>query len=100
MLHAYTVWSQYHNQRKFGTDETKENYDNMVKNEKFWGEKFFIDISAMYECEQQIKEITQRLEHLGIKPLVGVNRSAWANSEKAIILKIVIAGKIFQIDEI
>lgn len=92
MLHAYTVWSSYHNQRKFGTDDTKENYEAMMKNEKFWGEKYFIDISAMYECEQQIREINKRLEGLNIKPMVGMNRSGWTNSEKAIILKIVITG--------
>lgn len=100
MLHAYLIWCQCHNQKQFGTDETKEDYENKIKNEKIWGEKFFIDISAMYECHQQIKETTTRLENMGIKPFVGTLKTSWTDTEKTIILKVVIAGNyIHQIEK-
>ncbi len=39
-----------------------------------------------------IAEITMRLERLGVKERMGVNRAKWSAAEKSIILKVVIAG--------
>lgn len=41
-----------------------------------------------------VKEITERLERLGIKECMGVNQATWSPAEKSIILKVVIAGSI------
>lgn len=95
MLHAYKVWSQLHNQKKFGTTDTKENQQKMIRSELEWADKFGIELAALYECQQQIKELEIRLERLKITEPTGVNKVRWSNSEKSIILKVVIAGKIY-----
>lgn len=92
LLHAYTVWEKYHNEKRFGTGRTKEDSEKMKENETKWANRYFLEVAALYECYTQKQEITKRLERLGISPRTGYNRVIWSNSEKSIILKVVIAG--------
>lgn len=59
-----------------------------------WAERYFLSEKSLIEMTMLIDEITQRLDHLGIRERTGVNRAKWSEAEKTIILKVVIAGKI------
>lgn len=97
MLNVYNVWAKLHNQKKFGTDDTRENLEKKRISERLWADKYCIELTALYECQQQIVEIQRRLDRLGIKQPTGVNQVMWTNNEKSVILKIVIAGNMIQL---
>lgn len=92
LLNVFTIWNKLHNEKAFGTDHTNERREQMKQNEKVWASRYFVELSALYECYQQKNEIEQRLQRLGIHHRTGVNRVQWTDNEKAIILKVIIAG--------
>lgn len=92
LLNVFTIWTKLHNEKAFGTDHTLEHREKMKKDEKDWADRHFVELSALYECYQQKSEIEKRLQGLGICQRTGVNRVQWTNNEKAIILKVIIAG--------
>lgn len=95
MLNVYTVWTKLHNERAFGTDHTKESRQKMKMFEQEWANRYYIEVAALYECQQQIEEVGQRLQQMGIQPSTGYNRVRWTENEKAIMLKVVIAGAFY-----
>lgn len=92
MLHAYNAWSHSYHNGIFGEAKTRAQREQMKRNEREWGEKFCLDIDALHDCHVQINEIKHRLERMKIKPGSGLNNVNWDSNEKAIILKVVIAG--------
>ncbi|XP_055325146.1 probable ATP-dependent RNA helicase spindle-E isoform X2 [Sitodiplosis mosellana] len=92
MLHAYNAWSYSHNHSMFGESTTRVARERMKRTEREWADKFCLDIDALHECHVQVNEIKRRLERMKIKSGVGLNYVQWNDNEKAIILKVVIAG--------
>lgn len=92
MLHAYNAWSYSHNHGLFGESNTRAARERMKRNERQWADKFCLDVDALHECHVQVNEIKRRLERMKIKSGVGLNYVQWNDNEKAIILKVVIAG--------
>lgn len=95
MLHAYNAWSYKHNHKFFGESKTRKDREQMKRAEREWGDRFCLDIDALDECHVQVNEIRCRLERMNIKPGIGMNCIQWNDSEKAIILKVVIAGAFY-----
>lgn len=91
MLNAYNVWQKLHNEKAFGSDNTHEAYKRMKHAEELWATRYCLNIGALHECQQQIVEIENRLQHLGIHG----HGSRWNDDEKAIMLKVVIAGSFY-----
>lgn len=87
MLHAYNTWSYARRNGFFGATKRQS--------EREWANKFCLDIDALHECEIQINEIRSRLERMKIKAGQGVNNVQWNDSEKSIILKVVISGAFY-----
>lgn len=92
MLHAYNAWSYSHNHGVFGDSNSRASREQMKRTEREWADKFCLDIDALHECHVQVGEIRNRLERMKIKSGVGINCIQWNANEKAIILKVVIAG--------
>lgn len=92
MLNAYLVWERLHNEKAFGTDNTREKREQMKIAECRWADRHFIELASLYECRQLKLEIEQRLQRLQILPRTGFNRVVWTSNERPIILKVVIAG--------
>lgn len=95
LLNAFTVWTKLHNEKAFGTDHTKESRRKMKLAEQEWANRYFIEVRALYECQQQITEIEQRLRQMGVQASTGYHRVRWTENEKAIILKVIIAGAFY-----
>lgn len=84
ILNAYKIWYQ-NSQQNFLSD------DNSAK---IWAKRYYIQLRSMREMACLIEEIKQRLERLGVREMMGMNRVNWSTKEKAIILKVVISGKL------
>lgn len=84
ILRAFKTWRSKHTQGDFTEDET----------EAAWTRRYKLQIRHLKEIAALVKELTQRLERLGIREQTGVHRATWTQAEKNIILKIVIAGKL------
>lgn len=87
MLHAYNIWCHARRHSFYGPAKRQS--------EREWANKFCLDLDALHECEIQIKEIKSRLERMNIKAGQGLNNVQWGDSEKSIILKVVISGAFY-----
>lgn len=90
ILNAYTVWKMKYNLREFGASRTEQ-----FRSEREFCRKHNLDMRSMNECHQLVQELTQRLAKLGIREQQGVDRIRLTDQEKAIILKMVIAGAFY-----
>lgn len=79
-----------HNQSEFGTSQPEK---RRAENE--FCRKHNLDMRSMNECHHLVEELTQRLEKLGISEAQGVEKVHLTDPEKAIILKVVIAGAFY-----
>lgn len=79
-----------YNQREFGVSRAEQ-----LRHEREFCRAHCLDIRSMNECHQLVQDLTQRLENLGIREDQGVERIRWTDQEKAIILKVVIAGAFY-----
>lgn len=95
MYHVYIAWRSAHNSNAFGTSNNKAERERMKKAEREWADKYRLDMDALNECHVQVNELKARLERLKIQPGSGRNSIQWSASEKAIILKVVIAGAFY-----
>lgn len=95
MYHAYIAWCCAHNSSQFGPSNNKEERKQMKMAEQEWANRYRLDVDALNECHVQVSELKARLERLNIKPGIGLNSIQWSPSEKAIILKVVIAGAFY-----
>lgn len=89
MYNAYEVWCQ-HSRGSSGGDPKGRR-----RQEIEWAEKHCIDLAAMFECKQLVKELGMRLKRLGVIVEHGAKHAQWRQSEKALILKTVIAGAFY-----
>lgn len=63
--------------------------------ERLWANRFFLQVRSLKEMAHLIKEITDRLDRIGIEMPSGVNAVHWTSAELSIVLKCVIAGAFF-----
>lgn len=94
MLNAYNKWSQMHQNKRFGTDATKAERDQMNEREKEWADRYNLEVPALRECETYIKDLHLRLKRLKLKAL-SHEKFKWTDTEKNIILKVVISGAFY-----
>lgn len=79
-----------YNQREFGVSRAEQ-----LRIERAFCREHCLDIRSMNECHQLVEDLTKRLDNLGIREDKGVERIRWTDQEKAIILKVVIAGAFY-----
>lgn len=94
LLNAYNAWSHLHQNGKFGNNNTNEERDKMLRRQKNWAEKYGLELVALYECQQYVKDLYVRLNRLNLKPL-SKGKFQWSDNEKNIILKVVISGAFY-----
>lgn len=95
-LHAYIAWQSAHNSGLFGQNNSgNEARLKMKEAEREWGHKYCLDIDALNECHVQVNELKVRLKAMNIEPSNSTNHTQWNVNEKAIILKVVIAGAFY-----
>lgn len=95
-LHAYVAWRSAHSSGLFGENNGSiETRLQMKESEREWGYKYCLDINALNECHVQVNELKARLEKMNIKASHNINDIEWNANEKAIILKVVIAGAFY-----
>lgn len=90
ILNAYQIWTLKYNQCEFGATRREQ-----LRIESAFCRNHCLDIRSMNECHQLVLELTQRLDKLGIRECQGVDKIHWSDQEKAIILKVVIAGAFY-----
>lgn len=91
MLNAYTAWQQIAEQQR---GQTKYTRGEELLREKAWCDRFGLDLTVLRECQALIKDIKCRLRRLQLIPLQQ-SRAKWADKEKNIMLKVVIAGAFY-----
>lgn len=79
-----------YNLREFGGSRAEQ-----LRSEREFCVKHNLDMRSINECHQMVQELTKRLEKLGICELQGGEKIRWTDAEKAIILKVVIAGSFY-----
>lgn len=95
-LHAYIAWRSAHSSGLFGQNNSSIKARlEMKEAEREWGRKCCLDIDALNECHVQVNELKARLEQMNIQPSNNTNHLQWNANEKAIILKVVIAGAFY-----
>lgn len=90
IYNAYKVWAFKHHQKDFGNTQEEQR-----QAQKAFGLKHSIEIRSLHECHLLVQELKQRLGNLGIEEPTGVNRVAWSDQQKTIILKVVIGGAFY-----
>lgn len=89
MLNAYKIWSLKHHQREFGmTDEQSQR-------EREFCQKHHLNSRSLQECHLLVQELKSRLLGMGIRDLPGPNQIQWNETQKVIILKMVICGAFY-----
>ncbi|KAL1137628.1 hypothetical protein AAG570_009324, partial [Ranatra chinensis] len=87
-LNAYKVWRYQTNSGKFKRSGGL--------NEEDWAKRYFIQLQSMKEVARLEGEVHIRLKNLGIMEMGGDSKITWEDrSEKAIILKFIIAGAFY-----
>lgn len=89
MMNAYKIWQLKHNQNEFGMSGEKR------RREQEFCRKHHLDSRSLQESHLLKQELERRLFHLGIAETNGVNRIRWNDSQKIIILKVVISGAFY-----
>lgn len=92
MLLAYNAWVFACSNQRFGVANDRAAREKMKHAERQWANKYCLDIDALHECYVQVNEIKNRLKRMNIEPSTGIDSIRWNDNEKAIILKVVIAG--------
>lgn len=83
-----------HQNKRFGTDRTKWERDQMNDREKEWADQYNLQVPALRECETYVKDLHLRLKRLKLKAL-SHEKFKWSDTEKNIILKVVISGAFY-----
>lgn len=94
VYNAYKTWKRLRGQGKFGNITNKENQKAVHAAEKKWADANFMEISALRECFEKVKELKVRVKRIN---LLDTNDliSKWTKKEKYIVLKVVIAGAFY-----
>lgn len=85
-LNAYQVWRR---------ETTMGKFLNSHESEKKWADRFSLQLSGLREIAKLEDEVRKRLKAFKIEQIVGHNCVKWKETEKPLILKIVIAGAFY-----
>ncbi|XP_060805355.1 probable ATP-dependent RNA helicase spindle-E [Amyelois transitella] len=83
-LNVYKVWNHLRKQKYFkqhGNDEAQ------------WARRFYVQVRAMKELDDLVRELRMRLSREGIEPLKG--NSPWDKHEISLVLKVIVAGAFY-----
>lgn len=89
VLNAYGRWRRLRDDQHFGDVKRKEGQ----RREAVWANEHFLDIHALRECNELLKEIRFRLRRM--KLLDTSSKFNWTINEKYIVMKVVIAGAFY-----
>lgn len=92
MLNAYTTWEQVNEHYKIGNKKIDWNQEN--ERQKTWCDRFGLDLKALQECKELIKDIKCRLRRFNLRPMASRQHN-WDEKEKNIILKVIISGAFY-----
>ncbi|XP_052744057.1 probable ATP-dependent RNA helicase spindle-E isoform X2 [Bicyclus anynana] len=85
MLNVYKVWDHLRKQNHFkqpaGTNEAQ------------WARRFYVQIRALRELNDLVRELRMRLSREGIDPKKGT--SPWSKAEHSLALKVILAGAFY-----
>ncbi|CAH2094465.1 unnamed protein product [Euphydryas editha] len=84
LLNVYKVWNHLRQQKYFGHQGTSE-----VQ----WARRFFVQVRALRELDDMVRELRARLAREGIEPAQG--NSPWHKHELPLVLKVIIAGAFY-----
>lgn len=91
LLNAYSTWQQV-NGHNIGRTKTERNIE--YARQEAWCDRFGLDLKALRECRDLIKDIKCRILRLKLSPMQ-IGKNKWTDEEKHIILKVVIAGAFY-----
>ena len=84
-LHVYNTWMSLKANNHLKGDAA----------EKHWARRNYLQIRVLREIEALVHEMTGRLRKLGIAELRGPNRVQWNDHERALVIKIILAGAFY-----
>ncbi|CAG9565445.1 unnamed protein product [Danaus chrysippus] len=82
LLNVYKVWNHLRQQKYFKQQGT---------NEVQWARRFYVQVRALRELDDMVKEIRARLSREGIEQ----GASPWNKQELPLVLKVVLAGAFY-----
>uniref|UniRef100_A0A1B0AZQ3 Probable ATP-dependent RNA helicase spindle-E n=1 Tax=Glossina palpalis gambiensis TaxID=67801 RepID=A0A1B0AZQ3_9MUSC len=85
ILRAYKTWTHIREQSGL-RDEIMENH---------WAERFFVNLRSIKEMHLLVRTIYERLDHCNLNPETSAHSPRWTEHERAIVLKIIIAGAFY-----
>ncbi|XP_055384477.1 probable ATP-dependent RNA helicase spindle-E [Condylostylus longicornis] len=85
IISAYRVWLSKYEQGQFKNENA----------EAAWSRRFYINSRSMKEMHYLVLELKSRLQFIGIKENTGAYRVNWLDHERAIALKVAIAGAFY-----
>lgn len=88
LLNAYRTWRSLRVNGSFGNIKSNNDRQKVRTAEKSWSRKNCLEISALYECHEYVKELYVRIKRLKLVP----PKSDWNEQEKYIVLKVIICG--------
>ncbi|XP_026760545.2 probable ATP-dependent RNA helicase spindle-E [Galleria mellonella] len=83
-LNVYKVWNHLRQQNYF-----KQQGNNEVE----WARRFYVQVRALRELDDLVRELRVRLSREGIEPLKG--NSPWDKHELSLVLKVLLAGAFY-----
>lgn len=83
-LNVYKVWNHLRKQQYF---------KQAGNNESQWAHRFYVQVRALRELDDMVRELRRRLSREGIDTIT--QASPWAKHELPLVLKIVIAGAFY-----
>ncbi|XP_066585489.1 probable ATP-dependent RNA helicase spindle-E [Prorops nasuta] len=84
-LNIYKIWRNEKGQSRFKNHTTEKN----------WARRHFVQIRVLREVEELVKDLTKRLEMIGITETFGRHKVVWNDEERKFILKVVFAGAFY-----
>uniref|UniRef100_A0A1A9UIK5 Probable ATP-dependent RNA helicase spindle-E n=1 Tax=Glossina austeni TaxID=7395 RepID=A0A1A9UIK5_GLOAU len=85
ILRAYKTWTHIREQSGL-KDETME---------KYWAERFFVNLRSIKEMHLLVQTIYDHLEHCNLNQETSAHSLRWMEHERSIVLKIIIAGAFY-----
>lgn len=94
LLNAYNTWQELREKGEFGVSNGRRERDTVRMAEKKWADQNLLEIAALRECAECVKELRVRIQRMN---LIDCNKSnvRWSRNEKYIVLKVVIAGAFY-----
>lgn len=83
ILNAYTAWKSRKEQAGDSGDMPS------------WTRRMSLDMKCLMDMAELIREVTDRLNRIGLKTVSGPNRVVWNAREKTVILKVIMAGAFY-----